>query len=184
MPTTATRLITAAEFLAMPNPDDGLKYELFRGEIVTVSRPHLLHGFVQINIGILLGVFAKANRLGRVYSESGVVTERDPDSVRGPDMFFYRSDRLPDMTGGYPETPPDLVVEVLSPSDRSGETRAMVQEYLNAGVPLVWVVDPEAKTAMVYRGTMRGIELGEADTIDGGEALPGFTCTVADFFAD
>ena len=184
MSTTATRLITAEQYAELPNPVDGSKDELVRGEIVSMSRPKRRHGAVQSNIVILLGIFTKPKKLGRIYTESGVVTERDPDSVRGPDVFFYRTERLPELDGGYLETPPDLVVEILSPDDRRSEMRAKVREYLDAGVPLVWVVDPESKTAMVYRGTMRGVELGEADDIDGGDVLPGFTCTVADFFAD
>lgn len=73
-------------------------------------------------------------------------------------------------------------MEVRSPGDRPGRLRKKVQKYLDSGVPLVWVVDPEARTVMVYQGTNRGVEYDENDTLDGGEVLPGFTCKVAEFF--
>jgi len=184
MSTTATRLITAAEFMAMPQPLDGTKQELVRGEIVTMSRPQSEHGLVQNKIQFLLNLHVRANKRGWVMGEVGVHTEYDPDSVRGPDVFFVSIEHCPARPQGWFTIPPDLVVEVLLPSDRPGEMRAKVQEYLNAGVPLIWVVDSDMKTVVVHAGTVKGIKLGEADDIDGGDALPGFTCKVADFFAD
>ena len=98
-------------------------------------------------------------------------------------MGFWSIERQPTRPKGYLEIPPDIAVEVLSPSDNRKAMRGKVREYVAAGVRLVWVVDPEDKTVMVYSGTMRGVEYDEADTLDGGEVLPGFTCKVADFFA-
>ena len=70
----------------------------------------------------------------------------------------------------------------LSPDDRRKDVRAKIKEYLFYGIPVVWLVDLEARTVMVYRGTMRGVELDEDDTLDGGDVLPGFACKVADLF--
>ncbi len=122
------------------------------------------------------------NNLGWVGSESGVITEQDPDSVRGPDVYFFSIERSPTPPTGYGEVVPDLVVEIRSPSDRNRAIREKVSEYLAAGVRLVWVVDPETRTAVVYSGNMRGVEHGEDDTITGGDVLPGFACKVAQFF--
>src|SRR5207249_4297108 len=89
MATAPTKLLTAEEFFRLPEPPDGSKQELVRGEIVTMPPPGFRHGDVQLAIGSLLRQFVRANRLGRVTVESGVVTEDDPDTVRGPDVSFW-----------------------------------------------------------------------------------------------
>jgi Uma2 family endonuclease len=110
------------------------------------------------------------------------VLERGPDTVRGPDVAFWSIKRQPEMPEGYFLIPPDLAVEVLSPDDRRGDVRAKIKEYVFYSVPLVWLVDPETRTVLVYRGNMRGTELGDDDALDGGDVLPGFSCKVADLF--
>ncbi len=182
MSATATKLITAEEFSRMPDPLDGSKQELVRGEIVTVPPTKQPHGFIQIQIGWLLKNVVTPQRLGWVGSESGCVTERDPDTVRGPDIYFFSRSRFPERPSGWPDGAPDLAVELLSPSNRRSEMRAKVTEYLTAGAKIVWVFDPESKTVMVYSGNLRGVELGENETIDGGTVLPDFSCKVSEFF--
>ena len=105
-----------------------------------------------------------------------------PDSVRGPDVLFYSIKRHPKYPDDYFEIPPDLAVEVLSPNDEPGEVREKIREYIQSGVRIVWKVDPDGKTVTVYTGNMRGVEYGEEDTITGGEVLPEFSCSVAEFF--
>ncbi len=182
MSAIATKLITAAEFMNMPEPADGSKQELVRGEIVAMPPTKQEHGLVQAQIVWLLKNLVMPNRLGWVGSESGVVTEHDPDTVRGPDVYYFSLERMPNRPSEYAAVAPDIAVEIRSPSDRTGAVREKVREYLAAGVRLVWVVDPETRTVMVYAGTMRGTELDESDTITGGDVLPGFSCKVADFF--
>ena len=142
------------------------------------------HGICCSKIGRLLGNFADANKLGWVTTnDTGVVLERGPDTVRGPDVAFWSITRQPVIPDGYFEIPPDLAVEVLSPDDRRKDVRAKIKEYLFYGVPLIWLVDPENRIAWVYQGSPRGTELDEEDPIDGGSVLPGFSCKVADLFA-
>ncbi len=183
MSAVATKLITAEEFGRMPEPPDGSREELVKGVIVTMPPPKGRHGFVQLTIGAMLLAFVKANRLGWVVTESGTIVERGPDTVRGPDVSFYSLAGCPELPDGYFATPPDLVVEILSPSDRRSAVREKVREYIAAGTREVWVADPETRTVMVYRGTLRGAEYDEADTLDGGDVLPGFACRVGDLFA-
>ena len=183
MSTTTVKLITAEEFGRMPNPEDGSKQELVKGVIVTMPPPTGRHGYIQLRIGRTIGNFVDERRLGWVVTESGTILERDPATVRGPDVSFYSLARQPTPPDDYFEIPPDLVVEVLSPDDRSGAVRAKIREYISAGVKLVWLVDPDARTVRVYRGSIRGVELDETDTLDGGDVLPEFTCKVADFFS-
>jgi Uma2 family endonuclease len=172
--------MTAEEFTAME--DDGNRYELVRGELIEMSRPSGEHGQIQFQIAWLLKNLVTPNKLGWVGGESGIVTERDPDTVRGPDVYFYSIARLAKPPKGFIELPPDLVVEVISPSDTRPAMRKKVREYIAGGVRLVWVVDPETRTVSAYAGSMRGTEYDEADTLDGGDVLPEFHCKVADFF--
>ena len=184
MPATATRLITAEEFAAMEDPMNGPTQELVQGEILDMPLTQGDHGIICGEICWLIKNAVKPNKLGWVTTnDAGVILERDPDTTRGPDVGFWSIERQPTRPKGYLEIPPDIAVEVLSPSDNRKAVRDKVHEYVAAGVRLVWVVDPEDKTVMVYSGTMRGVEYDEADTLDGGEVLPGFTCKVADFFA-
>jgi Uma2 family endonuclease len=95
MSPATTALLTAEEFFDLPDPGDGSKQELFRGEVVTMPGPGIRHGEVQLQVGFLLKSFLKSNPIGRAMTESGAVTERDPDTVRGPDVSFYSAERFP-----------------------------------------------------------------------------------------
>jgi Uma2 family endonuclease len=181
---TKTRLMTADEFLEMP--DDGLLHELVRGEVVTMSLPGGRHGEVTLEIGRLIANHAKPSKLGRTYAaETGFLIERDPDTVRGADVAFVRAQRLSEIVNPDKHVPfaPDLAVEVNSPGDRPGEVEEKVQEWLTAGSMQVWTVDPTAKTVTIHRPNAEPVTLSEDQRLEGGEVLPGFTCRVADFFA-
>jgi Uma2 family endonuclease len=182
MSTLAPKLITAAEFGRMPDPPDGSKQELVRGVIVTMPPPKAIHGIVQSRIDRRLGAFVDERGLGWIVTESGTILDRDPDTVRGPDVAFYSISRQPTVPENYFPISPDLVVEVLSPDDRRGRVREKIREYITAGVRLIWLVDPETRTVLEYRGSLRGTEYDEADAITGADVLPEFTCGVADFF--
>lgn len=179
----STEFITAEEFAAMPQPADGTRQELVRGKVIQMPPVQGRHGFVASKIDRKVGNFVDDRKLGWVVVESGVILRRDPDTVRGPDVSFYSIDRHPEPPDRYFEIPPDLAVEVLSPDDRRSKVREKIREYISQGVKLVWLVDPEAKTVTVYRGSLRGSEFDESEILDGGDILPGFTCPIADFFA-
>ena len=182
MPNMLNKLVTAEEFANFPEPADGSKEELLRGEVITMPPPKGRHGVIQALIAYLLLSVVRQRKLGWVTTESGVVIERDPDSVFGPDVAFYSIVRHPSRPEGYAETPPDLVVEVLSPDDRRKHVREKIKDYVKNGVKLVWLVDPEFRTVTVYAGSLRGTELDESETITGGDVLPEFSCKVAEFF--
>lgn len=176
------KLVTAEEFAKFPQPPDGSKEELLRGEVITMPPPKGRHGYVQAMIAYLLMNVVRPRKLGWVLTESGVVIERDPDSVFGPDVSFYSIARHPNQPEDYFEIPPDLVIEVLSPDDRRKKVHEKIKDYVKNGVKLVWLVDPEVRTATVYAGSLRGTELDESETITGGDVLPEFSCKVAEFF--
>lgn len=181
---TATKLLTAEEFAKLPNPADGSKQELVRGEVVTMPPPGFIHGIVQNNVSFSLTAYARQTKSGRVTVESGVVTERDEDTVRGPDVAYWSYERLPadQVPEGYANVAPDLCVEVLSPSNTEQRTTRKVAEYFACGARMVWVVDPEERTVTIYRKPGEGRVLWEDAAITGEDVLPGFSCALTEFF--
>ncbi len=180
-----TRLLTADEFLERPD-EPGCRQELIRGEVVSMSLPGGEHGEVTMEIGRLIATHVRASRLGKTYAaETGFILEHDPDTVRGADVAFVRTERLVGIVNRKKHIPfaPDLAVEVRSPNDRDDEVEEKIQLWLAAGSLLVWDVDPENRTVVVHRPGAEPVTLREDEEIDGGVVVPGFRCRVADFFA-
>ena len=184
MATVAEKLITAEEFAKMPNPPDGSKQELVKGVIVTMPPPGFDHGVCQVRVANLVDTHARTNKQGRVTVETGLVTEQDPDTVRGPDVSFWSLERLPldKRPKGYPDVAADLCVEVLSPRKRLRIIKEKIREYFARGVRMVWVVDPEDRTVTAYRSPDEGRVLHESAILTGEDVLPGFTCRVSELF--
>jgi Uma2 family endonuclease len=138
-----------------------------------------------MDLGTLLGTFIKAGKLGSLTgSDSGVWLERDPDTVREPGIAYFSAEKIPPgvRVTGYAEVVPDLVVEVASPSNSLREINDKALMWLSYGVPLVWVVHPSTRAVDVYRRGRPASTFTADDTLDGLDALPGFTCAVRDVF--
>jgi Uma2 family endonuclease len=183
---TEVQLMTADELLAMP--DDGFVYELIKGELIKVSPPpgHE-HGLIAMNIAGLLYEYVKKNGLGNVYAaETGFLLEQDPDTVRAPDAAFVRRERIQKAgpVKGYWIGPPDLAVEVISPSDTVGRIEGKVAKWLESGTNLVWVVSPKMRTVTVYRSLTEIVVLTEKDMLDGGDVVPGFQIKITEIFVE
>ena len=181
----AQKLLTAEDMYDIP--DDGRhQYELVRGVLVVSEPPKMVHGMLSVRIGARLLAFADSHKLGFVTVESGYVTERGPDTVRGPDIAFVRADRVPttDDQDRFVEGAPDLAVEIRSPSDRAGKLADKVAEYLRTGAGMVWVVEPRKRVVLVH--TPDGITrmLRDGDMVDGGRVLPGFSAPVSELLPD
>lgn len=150
---TVETLLTAEEFGLLP--EDGRLSELVRGRIVPVNMPYPRHGEICVNVVLLIGNHVTARQLGRIVSnDSGVVTERDPDTVRGADVAYYSYERVPKgplPRRKYLDVAPDLAIEVRSPGDPWSEVLAKVAEYLRAGVKAVVVLDEQTRTLTIYR---------------------------------
>lgn len=177
-------LVTAEEFKQIAVDRGGL-VELVRGEVVDVSRPGAKHGYVCNEIGRRLGNWASSHRAGRVVSnDAGIQTEHDPDTVRGPDVYFIREERLPDgkLPDGWLEIPPDLCIEVLSPHDRWKEVLEKIDEYFTLGVPEVWVLDPNKQEVHTHLADARAPTVLDVDKELTSEHLPGFSCNVSELF--
>ena len=183
MTTTKAKLLTADDLLRLDS--EGIKGELIMGVLHKKVSSGQEHGEIAANFVMTVGPFIKSRRLGRVFcSDTGVLLERDPDTVREPDVAFISAERQPlDVRErGYSQVVPDLVVEIVSPSDRPIPVYDKAQMWLRHGALLVWIIDPEARsvTALPQSGPTRTYT--EDDTLDGGDVLPGFTCPVQDIF--
>jgi Uma2 family endonuclease len=185
MPATAAPpLMTAAEFLR--DYGDATGVELVHGKLVTLPMPGVKHGEVGIAAGAILRTFVKAHGLGRVTGlDSFIRTRRDPDGYRGADVAFISYERLP-KSEPTPESAleiaPELVIEVKSPTDRWKAIRKKTEEYLEAGVKVVMVLDPELESAGVFREEEFPIRFHNGDLVTLPDVLPGFSVPVKAFF--
>lgn len=182
---TVAQLFTAEDFLNLPN--NGRIQELVRGKVIEMPPPGFRHGKVCRRISRLIGDYVEDHDLGHVLvNDSGVVTERHPDTVRGADIAIYLYDRLPKDIEivGYPDAAPNLVFEVLSPDDRWPRVSSKVGEYLNAGVTIVCIADPEAQTVTVFRADQPPQTIGAADVLSLPEVLRDHTVAVASLFTE
>jgi Uma2 family endonuclease len=178
------KLLTAEHLYAISDPF--YKFELEAGRLRVMEPPGFAHGDVTVALSAALARHVRLHRLGKVVTETGFVLHRKPDRVYGPDVAFVRADRLPraDRAHLYFEGAPDLAVEVRSPNDRPDEVTEKVRGYLDAHTPLVWVVDPQARTVVVHPLDADPRGLGVGDILEGGHVVPGFALPLAELFDD
>jgi Uma2 family endonuclease len=178
-----TQTITSEDLLKMP--DDGFRYELVRGELKKMSPSGHMHGEIAMKAGWRLAQHVEANKLGKVYAaETGFLLSSDPDTVLAPDVAFVSQRRLEEVgdVEGYWPGAPDMVIEVISPSDTYSEVEEKVVQWLSDGTRMVVVLDPRKRTATVYRSLTDITILTEEETIDGGDVVPGWKMPVSDLF--
>lgn len=176
------RLVTVEEFARIP--DDDHRYELVEGRVVRTSPPGSRHAVLATRIARLLDQHVEALGLGVVMTSGGFHLASRPDTVREPDVAFVRAERIPasGVPDGFWPGPADLAVEIRSPGDRHSEIAAKVTEYLGRGVRLVWVVDPKSRTITVRQPGQPPIVLDQEAALDGGAAVPGFSCPLEKIF--
>lgn len=181
---TGTRLITAEEYsqLGKTSPPS----ELVRGVVVDLIRPGNRHGRIRFRAAHLIENFAEPRQLGRAFTnDSGVVTQRDPDTVRGPDVSYYSFAQLPrgDLVDRYTKTPPEIAIEVRLPDDSFKDLVAKAVEYLDAGVKCVCILDPKSNRAHVY-STDDAFIVNEDENVTFPGVLEGFQVKLSEFFRD
>ncbi len=180
---TTAKLYTADDLWHMPGDEP---WELWEGELRKVPGAAEEASAIAHWIGVLISLFVQPRRLGVVTGADGTyVLARDPDTVVVPDVAFRRWSQTSDRTLSrrYAHGAPDLAVEVVSPTDRSGDIARKQAIYRRAGVPLVWWVYPDRRIVAVYQEGGLFREVGEGDELDGGEVLPGFRLAVPEIFA-
>lgn len=182
--TTTEPLLTADEF--MRQYDSETRVELFRGHVVRHPMPQGPHGYICNNAGFLLTQFVRENKLGRVFTNDTFVKVRlkeSTDTVRGADVAFVSFAKMP--PGDVPKgslPAPELVIEVRSPSDRIPQLSAKATEYLEAGVTVVIVIDPDTQSLAVYREDEFPVRMHNGDELTLPDILPGFAVKVKQFF--
>lgn len=174
--------MTGEELLRKPwmNP-----CELVGGRIVRMTPTNPTHGRIEVNVAVALSRFVRTQNLGVVMAgEVGVFTTRNPDTVRAPDVLFLSHARDAGRTrrDGFLEVAPDLVVEILSPTDRPDTVRRKLDEYLAAGVRLAWVIDPAARTVHVHPASGEPRSLAAGEVLAGADVLPGFALPLDEIF--
>lgn len=182
---TIENLLSAEEYARLPA--NGAPTELERGRIVTMNVPNFRHGWLCIRIGKLLAMYVDDRELGYVLgNDAGMITERAPDTVRGPDISFYSYARIPKGAGpeGYAEVAPEVVFEVRSPRDRWPRILRRVGEFLSSGVLAVYVVDAAKESVTVFdaESDPPGRTLTGTDELTFPEPLKGLRIAVRQIF--
>jgi Uma2 family endonuclease len=181
---TRSRL-TANDLWALGEGDR--KLELVNGRIVEMAPPGGIHGRVILRISSMLDQYLRQHGGGEALAgDVGFVLHlpTDQERVRGPDVAFVSSNRLPDgrLPEGFVQGAPDLAVEVLSPSDTSMEVQQRVRDFLEGGARLLWVIAPQARTVTVYRADGTARLLKDEEALEGEDVLPGLMIPLADVF--
>ena len=173
--------VSLEEYAALPKHP---RYELVKGALVELMVASREHEITVIRTGRHMDIHVEANGLGEVYGNNrGYVTVPNaPATSRMPDVSFVSNARLaqPDLSGMLYDGAPDLAVEILSESNTASEIAQKIREYLDAYGGAVWVIDIDARTLTVHTSDAPPLVLTDADSVDGGDYLPGFACAVAD----
>ena len=179
--TTMEQVVTGEELYEM---GDIGRCELVEGKVVRMSPVKPGHGRFEFRLAKHISDFVEANDLGEVMvGEVGVYVRREPDTVHGADILYISHERLERATpDSFLDVAPELVVEIMSPSDRWNEVKRKLREYLSAGVNVVWVVEPDERVISVYRSPTDIQEFTTQDDLVAADILPGFSLPLADLF--
>lgn len=180
--TTTPTPVTAEDLLRMPETTGPL--ELVRGRVVASPWSGALHGLTVARFGTTLHQWSASDDEGAVGLRAGFILARDPDTVRAPDAWFIRAERLPltVLPEGYLEAAPDLAVEVISPTDMEQDRREKIDDYLAAGTSLVWVAYPRSHEIVAHTPDGIALTFRVTDTLTAPDLLPGFACPVTSLF--
>jgi Uma2 family endonuclease len=180
---TAAHAWTEEELMALPK--DGHKHELINGEIIE-SPTGYRHEDIAAAVLMAMRLHVRQHKLGSVCGSS-LGCWMASGNLLSPDVSFIHKSRVPrgrEAVKRYFQGAPDLVVEVLSPWDRTIRIRDKMVEYFDSGARLAWVINPEEKSTLVYRGAEAEHLLRLTDALDGENVLPGFRLPLEELFAE
>ncbi len=178
------RYVTAAEFLA--HQSAAAASALVRGTVHVMTPAGGAHGVVAGVIFAALNAFVEERQLGMCFPDNtGFQLPGLGDTVRSPDVAFVRAEQLPaeGIGAGWMTVAPDLVVEILSPSETTAELEEKLRDYRTAGTRLIWIVDPLRRSVSIRNGQAPERVAIEGEAVDAGDVLPGFTMSVERIFA-
>lgn len=181
---TEKKVWTDEEFIALSK--DGHRYELVNGELVDMGNSGMEHGGIGSFLGGLLAIYVKQHKLGIVCDSSTAFTLKNGNK-RSPDVSFVGKERLKGLKRpprGFFRGAPDLVVEILSPSNTVEEIHEKIVEYFENNTRLLWVIHPDEKYVLVYHSSEPDRLLRPQDQLDGEDVVPGFAIAVAELFAE
>lgn len=181
--TTKTKLLTADDLLRLSG--QGVRGELIRGVLQMTAFGVPKYDAPRLNMERKLGDFVEDQRVGTLLKAAGIWLESQPDTVRKADIAYISNAnmQIATLNYGYPESVPDLLVDLVGPTDRPPFVRENAQMWSKHGVPLVWVAYLGGHTVDVYRADAPITTLAQNDTLCGDDVLPGFTCPVSDIFS-
>lgn len=183
MSATSTALMTAEELMQLP--DDGFRYELISGELEKMPPPGPPHGRIAFRLAVCLGQFILDHELGEGFAnDTGFKLTSKPDTVLAPDFAFVSNETYVEgiKTEGYWPGPPDLAVEVLSPSDRPGKVKQKISRWLSFGTTQVWIVDPKHNSITIYRSEADVTTFSGSDYLEAPDLFPGFRISLDKIF--
>lgn len=182
MRATTDILMTAETFWSMPHGE--MRRELVRGEVVETMPPNYRHGKIAARLCAQLIAWTEHGVGGDVGVESGFTLARNPDTVRGPDVFYLTPERaaMADVETGFSEVAPDLAVEIVSLGETAADVQDRVWDYLNAGTRVVWVMYPRRREVVVHTPDGLTRRYTASDTLEHPDLLPGFACVVGTLF--
>jgi Uma2 family endonuclease len=158
--------------------------ELIAGRFVPMTPTGRPHARTEVRLAARLETFVTEHGLGEVYTgEVGILIRRNPDTLRGADIAFVSKQRLVNVSpDGFLDVAPDLVVEIISPSDRWTDVMEKIDDYFAIGVSAVWIVNPKRSQISIYRSAT-DVNLYQSGAVVSGEPeLPGFTLSTSDIF--
>lgn len=176
----ATKRLTAEEFAQLPGHEDA---ELIDGEVIQTVPPSPSHGMIAIELGMHLKLWIKQTKAGIAGIEGGFILRRNPDRTRGPDAWFIRAERVPEVQPeGFWEIAPDMIAEIISSSDTAEVIKEKLEDYFAAGTQLAWLIYPRFKQVEAHTpdGIMRIFRAG--DVLEAKDLMPGFQCAVNELF--
>lgn len=183
----ARTLLTGEQFLRLCAKQEAhIRLDLVEGEVKKMAPTGGLQPKVTARLARILDAYVQENHLGEVGVDWGCYLRRDPDTVRAPDVAFFRAERLP--SGGPPQEgffpgPPDLAIEVISPNESASEVETKLRDYLAHGVQRVWLVYSTTRTMVVFRPDGSAQSYREGDVLTDEGLLPGLSLAVREVFA-
>jgi Uma2 family endonuclease len=179
---STTHLMTAEELIALPSGQH--RYELVKGELLTMSPSGEEHGRLSATIALLLGNFVRAKNLGIVYgAEAGFKLETNPDTVLAPDAAFINIERAGSASKGYRSGPPDLAVEIISPSERKSKVEQKTNQWLSFGARAVWLIYAQNRTVEIVLANGERTLFTEGHELVDDVVVKGFRVLVAEIFS-